>query len=41
LREQGLERSFHEAMAIFAHLIREMFGIDHERYVLFCGMAIA
>ena len=40
LREEGLDSCFQEYMAIYADLIREHLGLDHERYMFFCGMAI-
>ena len=27
-------------MALYANTIRDHLGLDHERYMLFCGMAI-
>ncbi len=40
LREEGLDSCFQEFMAIYANTIREFLGLDHERYMFFCGMAI-
>lgn len=40
LREEGLDSCFQEYMAIFASTIRDFLGLDHERYMFFCGMAI-
>jgi nitroreductase len=40
LREEGLDSCFQEYMAIFANTIRDFLGLDHERYMFFCGMAI-
>jgi nitroreductase len=40
LREEGLDSCFQEYMALYANIIREHLGLDHERYMLFCGMAI-
>jgi len=40
LREEGLDSCFQEYMALYADVIREHLGIDHERYMFFCGMAI-
>ena len=40
LREEGLDSCFQEYMAIYADVIREHLGLDHERYMFFCGMAI-
>jgi len=40
LREEGLDSCFQEYMALYANLIRDALGLDHERYMLFCGMAI-
>lgn len=40
LREEGLDSCFQEYMALYTNTIREHLGIDHERYMLFCGMAI-
>ena len=40
LREEGLDSCFQEYMALYANVIREHLGIDHERYMFFCGMAI-
>ncbi|QDH34428.1 nitroreductase [Porphyrobacter sp. YT40] len=40
LREEGLDSCWQEYMAIFANTIRDFLGLDHERYMFFCGMAI-
>ena len=40
LREEGLDCCFQEYMALYADVIRDFLGLDHERYMLFCGMAI-
>ena len=40
LREEGLDSCFQEYMALYANIIREFLGLDHERYMFFCGMAI-
>lgn len=40
LREEGLDSCFQEFMAYYANVIRDHLGLDHERYMLFCGMAI-
>ncbi|MBA3864689.1 MAG: nitroreductase [Erythrobacter sp.] len=40
LREEGLDSCFQEYMALYANVIRDFLGLDHERYMLFCGMAI-
>lgn len=40
LREEGLDSCFQEAMALYADVIRDFLGLDHERYMFFCGMAI-
>jgi nitroreductase len=40
LREEGLDSCFQEYMALYANIIRDFLGLDHERYMLFCGMAI-
>jgi nitroreductase len=40
LREEGLDSCFQEYMALYANIIREHLGLDHERYMFFCGMAI-
>ena len=40
LREEGLDSCFQEFMAYYANVIREHLGLDHERYMFFCGMAI-
>ncbi|MEO0463742.1 MAG: nitroreductase [Pseudomonadota bacterium] len=40
LREEGLDSCFQEFMAYYANVIRNHLGLDHDRYMLFCGMAI-
>ena len=40
LREEGLDSCYQEYMALYATTIRDFLGLDHERYMLFCGMAI-
>lgn len=40
LREEGLDSCYQEFMALYANTIRDHLGLDHERYMLFCGMAI-
>jgi nitroreductase len=40
LREEGLDSCFQEYMALYADVIRDFLGIDKERYMFFCGMAI-
>ena len=40
LREEGLDSCFQEYMALYANIIRDHLGVDHERYMFFCGMAI-
>lgn len=40
LREEGLDSCFQEFMAYYANVIRDHLGLDHDRYMLFCGMAI-
>lgn len=40
LREEGLDSCYQEYMALYADLIREHIGVDKERYMFFCGMAI-
>ncbi|MEM6908288.1 MAG: nitroreductase [Pseudomonadota bacterium] len=40
LREEGLDSCFQEFMAYYANIIRDHLGLDHERYMFFCGMAI-
>ena len=40
LREEGLDSCFQEYMALYANAIRDFLGLDHERYMFFCGMAI-
>lgn len=40
LREEGLDSCWQEYMALYANTIREFLGLDHDRYMFFCGMAI-
>ena len=40
LREEGLDSCFQEYMALYATPIRDFLGLDHERIMFFCGMAI-
>ena len=40
LREEGLDSCFQEYMALYANIIRDHLDLDHDRYMLFCGMAI-
>jgi nitroreductase len=40
LREEGLDSCFQEFMALYANTIRDFLGLDHDRYMFFCGMAI-
>jgi len=40
LREEGLDSCYQEFMAYYANVIREHLGLDHERTMFFCGMAI-
>jgi len=40
LREEGLDSCFQEFMAYYATVIRDFLGLDHERTMFFCGMAI-
>ena len=40
LREEGLDTCFQEYMALYANVIRDFLGLDHQRYMLFCGMAV-
>ena len=40
LREAGLDSCFQEYMALWADVIRDHIGIDKDRYMFFCGMAI-
>ena len=40
LREEGLDSCYQEYMALYANVIRDFLGLDHERYMFFCGMAI-
>ena len=40
LREEGLDSCYQEFMAFYANVIRDHLGLDHERYMFFCGMAI-
>lgn len=40
LREEGLDSCYQEFMALYANTIRDFLGLDHDRYMFFCGMAI-
>jgi nitroreductase len=40
LREEGLDSCFQEFMGLYPNTIRDFLGLDHDRYMLFCGMAI-
>ena len=40
LREEGLDSCFQEFMGLYPKTIRDFLGLDHDRYMLFCGMAI-
>lgn len=40
LREEGLDCCFQEYMALYADVIRDFLGLDKDRYMFFCGMAI-
>ena len=40
LREQGLDSCYQEYLSYYANVIRDHLGLDHERYMFFCGMAI-
>ncbi|GMN12696.1 nitroreductase [Altererythrobacter sp. MTPC7] len=40
LREEGLDCCFQEFMALYATPIRDFLGLDHEKTMFFCGMAI-
>jgi len=40
LREEGLDSCYQEYLALYANVIRDHLGLDHERYMFFCGMAI-
>ena len=40
LREEGLDSCYQEFMALYANVIRDFLGLDHDRYMLFSGMAI-
>ncbi|WP_252258205.1 nitroreductase [Erythrobacter aurantius] len=40
LREEGLDSCYQEYMALYADVIRDFLGLDKERYMFFCGMAI-
>lgn len=40
LREEGLDCCFQEYMALYATVIRDHIGLDHERTMFFCGVAI-
>ena len=40
LREEGLDSCFQEFMGLYPKTIRDFLGLDHDRYMVFCGMAI-
>jgi nitroreductase len=40
LREEGLDSCYQEFMALYANVIRDYLGLDHEKTMFFCGMAI-
>lgn len=40
LCEEGLDSCYQEYMALYADVIRDHIGIDKDRYMFFCGMAI-
>lgn len=40
LREEGLDCCFQEFMGLYPKTIRDFLGLDHDRYMVFCGMAI-
>ncbi|WP_379546079.1 nitroreductase [Qipengyuania sp. DSG2-2] len=40
LREEGLDSCFQEFMGLYPNTIRDFLGLDHDRYMVFCGMAI-
>ena len=40
LREEGLDSCYQEYMGLYPNTIRDFLGLDHERYMFFCGMAI-
>ena len=40
LREEGLDSCPQEFLAFYARLIKDFVGLDHERYMCFCGLAI-
>jgi nitroreductase len=40
LREEGLDSCPQEYMALYANVIRDFLGLDHESTMFFCGMAI-
>lgn len=40
LREEGLDSCFQEFMGLYHKSIREFLGLDDDRYMVFCGMAI-
>jgi nitroreductase len=40
LREAGLDSCPQEYMALYARLIKEQIGVDDDKNILFCGMAI-
>ena len=40
LREEGLDSCFQEFMGLYHKTIRAYLGLDDDRYMVFCGMAI-
>ena len=40
LREEGLDCCFQEFMGLYPKTIRDFLDLDHDRYMVFCGMAI-
>ena len=40
LREERLDSCFQEFMGLYPKTIRDFLGLDHDRYMVFCGMAI-
>ena len=40
LREEGLDSCFQEFMGLYPKSIRDFLGLEHDRYMVFCGMAI-
>lgn len=40
LREEGLDSCFQEFLGLYHNTVRDFLGLDHERYMFFCGMAI-